>query len=252
MTIRTVIVDDEPLARQRIASLLSGESDFEAVAECGDGRSAIEVIAAQAPDLVFLDVQMPGCSGFDVLEALGLERLRAIVFVTAHDQYAVRAFDAHAVDYLLKPFKRTRFRESLARARARVLAGPDPEERDKLLELVQMARGRSERLVVRTPGRFVFLRTNDVQWVEASANYVRIHTDKEQHQVRGKIGDLERSLPPDRFLRIHRSIVVNVDAIAEIQACGGGEYVVVLRSGKELSLGRSYLENLRPYLDRSP
>ncbi len=252
MKIRTAIVDDEPLARQRIVSLLKSESDFEVIAECGDGHSAIEVIGAQAPDLVFLDVQMPGCDGFDVLEALGIEHLRAVVFVTAHDQYAVRAFDTHAVDYLLKPFKRARFRESLARAKARVRAGPAPAERDKLVELVQMVRGRRERFVVRLPGRFVFLRTDDIQWIEASANYVRIHTEKRMHQVRDKIGELERLLPPDRFLRIHRSIVVNVDAIAEVQACGGGEYLVVLRNGTELSLGRSYLENLRAYLDRSP
>ncbi|HEY2513687.1 MAG TPA: response regulator [Polyangiaceae bacterium] len=255
MKIRTLIVDDEPLARRRVESLLKGDSDFEVVGECADGRAAIEAIAAHRPDLVFLDVQMPELDGFAVLEALPSGELPEIVFATAHDQYAVRAFDACAVDYLLKPFKRERFLASLERVKARLARLAGKREKDEgerevpdLQALASMVRADRDRLVVRTAkgdqSKVVFLRSDEVTWIEASANYVLVHAGPRVHQVREKIGDLERTLPRDKFVRIHRSIIVNLDAVAEVQACGGGEHVVVLRSGEELSLGRSYLEHV--------
>ena len=213
--------------------------------ECTDGRAAIEAIATHRPDLVFLDVQMPELDGFAVLEALPSGELPEIVFATAHDQYAVRAFDACAVDYLLKPFKRERFLSSLERAKAKLARKRDSEgEGSDLQALASLVRADRDRLVVRTQGKIVFLKSDEVTWIEASANYVLVHAGARVHQVREKISDLERTLPPGKFARIHRSIIVNLDAIAEVQACGGGEHVVVLRSGEELSLGRSYLEHL--------
>ena len=178
------------------------------------------------------------------------DALPAIVFATAHDHYAVRAFDACAVDYLLKPFKRERFLASLERAKQRLARGKGAGENGDLLALATLVRRDRDRIVIRTQGKMVFLRCDEISWVEASANYVLIHAGARVHQVREKIGDLERSLPREKFLRIHRSIIVSLDAIAEVQACGGGEHVVILRSGEELSLGRSYLESLTRVVQR--
>jgi two-component system LytT family response regulator len=249
MTIRTLIVDDEPLARRRIQSLLKADSSFEVLAECADGASAIEAITAQKPDLVFLDVQMPGTDGFGVLEAVASSHLPAIIFVTAYDQYAVKAFDAQAVDYLLKPFKQDRFTDSLTRAKKRILTGGDQADEERLLGLLRRIGGDRGRIIIRTEGKIVFLRNSELEWVEAAGNYVRIHAGTRVHTVRDKISDFERMLPADRFIRIHRSIIVNLDAVAELQSCGGGEYVVLLRSGKELPLGRTYRENLDNHIN---
>ena len=236
-------MDDEPLARRRIASLLQHDDDFEVIAECEDGRAALEALEAHQPDLVFLDVQMPELDGFDVLEAIPQDRLPAIIFATAHDRYAVRAFDAHAVDYLLKPFKKERFVAALARAKTRCMRD-EAGERDHLVALASAVRADRGRLLLRSQGKLIVLRLDDVVWIQASANYVHIHEGARVHQIRDKISNLERALPKERFVRIHRSTIVNLDAVAEIQACGGGEHVVVLRGGQELSLGRSYFESL--------
>jgi two-component system, LytTR family, response regulator len=244
MTIRTLIVDDEPLARRRILSLLKPDSSFEVLAECGDGPSAIRAISEQKPDLVFLDVQMPGTDGFGVLEAIAPLHLPAIIFVTAHDRYAVRAFDAHAVDYLLKPFKRDRFLQSLAQARKAILTSHDSADEEKIVSLLRRVSGRRGRLVIRSEGRIVFLRNSEVEWIEAAANYIRIHAGARIYSVRESISDFQETLVPDTFIRIHRSVIVNLDAISEMQNCGGAEYVVVLRSGKELPLGRTYRNTL--------
>ena len=233
-------MDDEALARRRILSLLEPDSTFEVLAECADGPSAIEAILERRPDLVFLDVQMPGTDGFGVVEAVAPLHLPTIVFVTAHDRYAVKAFDAHAVDYLLKPFKRERFLEALEKAKRATTRGGDAAGEEKLISLLRRVSGRRGRLVIRCEGKVVFLRTSEVEWIEAAANYVRIHAGTRVYSVRDKIGDFLKTLAPETFVRIHRSIVVNLDAVAEIQSDGGGECVVVLRSGKELSLGRTY------------
>jgi two-component system LytT family response regulator len=240
-------VDDEPLARRRILSLLKPDNSFDVLAECADGAEAIKAISEHRPDLVFLDVQMPGTDGFGVLEAVAPVHLPAIVFVTAHDQYAVKAFDAYAVDYLLKPFKRERFLQSLARARKAVLVGSDAVEEEKLVSLLRRVGGQRGRVVIRSEGKIVFLRSSEIDWIEAAANYVRVHAGSRVYSVRERISDFEKSLAPDTFVRIHRSVIVNLDAVSEMQGCGGGEYVVILRGGKELPLGRTYrtaLDNL--------
>jgi two-component system LytT family response regulator len=244
MKIRTLIVDDEALARRRILSLLKSDPNFEVVAECADGQSAIDAIAEHKPALVFLDVQMPEVDGFGVLEAVAPVHVPAIIFVTAYDQYAVKAFDAQAIDYLLKPFKQERFLAALARAKDRIQSGIRQLEPETLLALLRSVNRDRERLVVRSEGKIVFLRNTEVQWVEADANYVRIHTPQRSYHVREKIGAFEHSLPEHKFIRIHRSIIVNLDAIAEIQNYGNGEHIVILRTGKELPLGRSYRERL--------
>jgi two-component system LytT family response regulator len=244
MQIRTLIVDDEALARRRILSLLRSDPSCEVVAECADGQSAILAIAEHKPSLVFLDVQMPGVDGFGVLEAVAPVHVPAIIFVTAYDQYAVKAFDAQAIDYLLKPFKQERFLAALARAKDRIQSGTNQLSPESMLALLRAVNRDRERLVVRCEGKVVFLRTAEVEWVEADANYVRIHAGKQSYNVREKIGAFERTLPEQKFIRIHRSIIVNLDAVAEIQNCGNGEHIVVLRTGKELPLGRTYRERL--------
>jgi len=239
-----VIVDDEPLARRRILSLLKDDSHFEVLAECADGDSAVEAILNLQPDLVFLDVQMPGTDGFGVLEAIAPKHLPAVIFVTAYDQYAVKAFETQALDYLLKPFKQDRFHASLERARKRLLKGDSQGDEEKLLALLQRIGGDRGRIVIRSEGKIIFLRTSEVEWVEAAGNYVKVHAGQRAHVVRDKISDFEQTLPRDKFVRIHRSLIVNLDCIAELQSCGGGEYIVLLRNGKELPLGRTYRENL--------
>jgi two-component system LytT family response regulator len=244
MKIRTVIVDDEPPARRRILSLLGHDPSFELVGECPDGDSAIKLIVESKPALVFLDVQMPGVDGFSVLEAVAPVHLPAVIFVTAYDQYAIKAFDCDAIDYLLKPFSRARFRACLERAKSRIASGGDRIEQEKLLGLLRRTVTDRGRLVIRSKGKLVFVQTQEIEWVEAAGNYVQIHAGGRTHATRETISAFEALLPPDRFLRIHRSIIVNIDAIAEVQSCGAGEYVLVLRGGKELPVGRSYRENL--------
>jgi two-component system LytT family response regulator len=244
MKIRTLIVDDEALARRRILSLLKSDPSFEVVGECSDGQSAIRAIIEHKPSLVFLDVQMPEIDGFGVLEAVASVRMPAIIFVTAFDQYAVKAFDTQAIDYLLKPFKQERFVAALARAKSRIQSGVNKLEPEQLLALLRALSQDRERLVVRSEGKVVFLRTAEVEWVEADANYIRIHTRQRSYNIREKISTFERSLPEHKFVRIHRSIIINLDAVAEIQNCGNGEHIVLLRTGKELPLGRTYRERL--------
>jgi two-component system LytT family response regulator len=244
MKIRTLIVDDEALARRRILSLLKSDPSFEVVAECADGQSAIQAIAEYRPSLVFLDVQMPGLDGFRVLEAVRPLHLPAIIFVTAYGQYAVKAFEAQAIDYLLKPFKQDRFLGTLVRAKSRIQSGGNQWEPETLLALLRALNRDRERLVVRSEGEVVFLRSADVEWVAPDANYVRVHTRQRAYNVREKISAFERLLPENRFIRIHRSVIVNLDAVTEIRNCGNGEHIVILRTSKELPLGRSYRERL--------
>lgn len=238
-------MDDEPLARRRVLSLLQPDADFEVLGECGNGKDAVEKIATLKPDLVFLDVQMPKLDGFGVLEAVAQVHLPAIIFVTAYDQYAVKAFDAHAVDYLLKPFKQERFMDAVARAKQQfqaVQANPNGngEENQKLLSLLRHVNTDADRLVVRSGGKVVFLRASEVEWIEAAANYIKLYSQQRVFTVREKISSLEEALPAGKFMRIHRSVIVNLSMVQEIQPCGGGEFVVILRTGRELPLGRTY------------
>jgi two-component system LytT family response regulator len=233
MKTRTLIVDDEALARRNLSSLLDLEPDFEIAGECADGKSAVEAITALQPDLVFLDVQMPNMTGVEVLEAVGRERLPAVIFVTAFDRFAVAAFDAQAVDYLLKPFRRERFQTSLERVRRRLVGrGTSPS--------LAPAGSAPDRMVVRSGDRLVFVPFDELDFIRASANYVRLHLGRKTYDVRETIATMESRLPADRFVRIHRSYIVNLASVRELYHAGGGEYLIALRSDRELPVGPSY------------
>jgi two-component system LytT family response regulator len=241
MKTRTLIVDDEALARKNLLSLLEAEADFEIAGECADGRSAVKSIVTLEPDLVFLDVQMPGMTGFEVLEAVGRERLPAVVFVTAFDQFAVKAFDAQAIDYLLKPFRRERFQETLTRVRQGLIAR-------SALKLLAPARAAPDRMVVKCGDRLVFVPFEELDFIRASANYVRLHLGRATYDVRETIAAMESRLPAGRFVRIHRSFIVNLARVRELYHAGGGEYLVILRSDKQLPVGSSYAPVIRDAL----
>ncbi len=241
--IHAVIVEDEPLGRDVIRELLRTDSDVNVVAECSNGRDAIAVIESQRPELVFLDVRMPEIDGFDVLSGLNTDRLPVVVFVTAYDEYAVRAFEVNAVDYLLKPFDRERFYRAVARAKAQVRRNEEESIGERILSLLE--RRHLERFVVKSRGRILFIKSREVDWIEAEGNYARLHVQKESHLIRNTIGSLETQLDPERFVRIHRSQIVNMDRICELRPWWHGEYRVILKDGTELTLSRSYRERVR-------
>jgi two-component system LytT family response regulator len=249
--VRAVIVDDEPLARERLRSLLAERPGYALVAECPDGEAAVAVIGRERPDLVFLDVEMPGLDGFGVLEALGDDAPPHVIFVTAYDRYAVRAFDVRALDYLLKPIQRPRFDEALARLEARSEPGGTPEEwaaiQDLLRELRER-RGYPSRLVVRSGAQVAFVPTAEVEWIEADGNYARIHARGRDYLLRETMKDLEARLDPDRFVRIHRSAIVNVERISTVEPYFHGEYVVMLAGGRRLIASRTHAARLRELL----
>jgi two-component system LytT family response regulator len=253
MTIRAVIVDDEPLARQRIRSLLVEAEGVELVAECANGREAIQAIEASPPDLLFLDIQMPEVDGFDVLRAIGVGRVPVVIFVTAYDQFALRAFEAHALDYLLKPFDDERFEAALQRARERIRQqqGGDLDGRLRaLLQEVRGDRGYLRRLAVPTGPRSVFVRTEEIDWIEAERNYIRLHVGGRTHLLRENLSRIESALDPAAFCRIHRSTIVNVDRIQAVESLFGGEYLVVLHDGTRLTSGRSYRRNVHAIMGK--
>jgi two-component system, LytTR family, response regulator len=243
MSIRTLIVDDEPLARERIRMLLKDEPELEIVSESASGTEAVGDIRRLAPDLVFLDVQMPELTGFEVLDRLDPARMPVIVFVTAYDQYALKAFEVCALDYLLKPFDRERFGRALARARAeldRRQAGQVNERVLKLLSELGTVKKHLEKLMIRDGGRVFFLRIDEIDWIEAAGNYVRLHVGKEAYLYRETMTKLEAQLNPERFARIHRSAMVNIERIKEMQPWFRGDYVIVLRDNQKLTLSRTY------------
>lgn len=244
--IRTIIVDDEPLARERIRDLLAGEADIEVVAECEDGASAVTALRRHAPDLVFLDVQMPERDGFAVLAAENLPEHLCVVFVTAYDEYALRAFEAHAAAYLLKPFDRDRFRQALQRARAIIHGQRGEDTRAQLASVFgELQRHRTDRILVKDKGRVLFLSTDDIDWVESAGNYVHVHAGRDHHLLRQTMTEMERRLDPARFVRIHRTALVNIDRIKELQPLFHGEYTVLLRDGTRLTLSRRYKDRLQ-------
>ena len=253
MKIRTVIVDDEPLARERIRSLLEPEADVEIVAECGSGDEAIEALRATLADLVFLDVQILEPDGFAVLESLEPASTPVVVFVTAYDHYALQAFEVHAVDYLLKPFDEERFHKALDRARVAVAGRDGRAVNERLLSLLQDLKappGYLERLVVKSAGRLFFLRTAEIDWIESAGNYVCLHAGGESHLLRETMSGIEARLDPARFVRIHRTAIVNLDEIKELQPLFHGEYEVALRDGTKLTLSRSYRDRLQELIGR--
>lgn len=243
MPIRTVVVDDEELARRRITALLETEPDVKVVAECADAAAANLAIAQEKPDLLLLDIQMPGQDGFSVIEAMEEDRRPCVIFVTAYDQYALRAFEAQAFDYLLKPFNRTRFQKVMQRARLQIARQQRDEVDERLASLIKQVRGTDNylgRIVIRSSGRVQFLHVDDVDWFEACANYVQLHVGKECHLLRRTMSALEKQLDPGKFVRIHRSAIVRIDRIKELQSSFEGDYVVILRDGTRLGLSRGY------------
>ena len=252
--IRTLVVDDEPLARERLTSLLAMEADIEVVGQCRDGEEAATAIVEHTPDLVFLDVQMPAMNGFEVIEAVGSERMPLVIFVTAYDQHALKAFQVRALDYLLKPFDRERFQEALNRARTQVQRTETGDLGRRLLALVKDLRRdqpKTDRLVVKSGGRLFFLRTDEIDWIEAAGNYVRLHVGNTSHLLRETMNAIEARLDPEKFFRIHRSRIVNMERIQEMQPWLNGEYAVVLRTGTRLTLSRGYREKLQERLAKS-
>jgi two-component system, LytTR family, response regulator len=252
--IKVLVADDEPLARERLAGLLSQEADIEVVGQARDGEEAVTAIHDDSPDLVFLDVQMPQMSGFDVIEAVGSDRMPLVIFVTAYDQHALKAFQVRALDYLLKPFDRERFKDALGRARKQLERDENGDLGRRLLALVKDLRRdqpKSDRLVVKSGGRLFFLRTDEIDWVEAAGNYVRLHVGPGSHLLRETMNAIEGRLDPEKFFRIHRSRIVNMERIQELQPWLNGEYAVLLRTGTRLTLSRGYREKLQDRLGRA-
>lgn len=251
--IRALIVDDEPLARDMIREMLADDSEVEIIGECVNGREAVEAIQTHAPDLLFLDVQMPEANAFAVLEALKTERVPLIVFVTAYDQYAVQAFDVHALDYLLKPFDRERFETAMQRVKAQLRQQTNGDREQRILTILEELKAETkhlERLVIKNAGRVFFLETDEIDWIEAEGNYVRVHAGKKSHLIRETISSLESQLDPKKFLRIHRSAIVKIDRIQELQPWFHGEYHVILHNGTQLTLSRNYRERLQEVLGK--
>jgi two-component system LytT family response regulator len=252
--IKVLVADDEPLARERLSGLLSQEPDIEVVGQARDGEEAVTAIHDDSPDLVFLDVQMPQMSGFDVIEAVGSDKMPLVVFVTAYDQHALKAFQVRALDYLLKPFDRERFKDALGRARKQLERDENGDLGRRLLALVKDLRRdqpKSDRLVVKSGGRLFFLRTDEIDWVEAAGNYVRLHVGPGSHLLRETMNAIEGRLDPEKFFRIHRSRIVNMERIQELQPWLNGEYAVLLRTGTRLTLSRGYREKLQDRLGRA-
>ncbi len=247
---RVIIVDDEPLARDRLRSLLSKEAGVEIVAECGDGREAVGAVQREKPDVLFLDIQMPELDGFGVLAELKAGPLPLVVFVTAFDEYAVKAFEYHAFDYLLKPFDKDRLKEAVGRIRHSLepkSSGPS-DLTDRLTALLESIQSGPDRIAVKLDGRVIFLRPADIDWVEAQDNYVKLHVGREAHLVRDTISNFETRLDGRRFIRIARSTLVNLDRVREMQPMFHGEYVVFLQDGTKLTMSRGYRETLQQYL----
>lgn len=245
---RTLIVDDELLARERLRQLLQGEAEIELVGECADGQAAVEAITRESPELIFLDVQMPELDGFGVLEAVAADPAPVIVFVTAHDKFALRAFEVHAADYLLKPFDRERFKTALTRALERVKQRGQPGQTQPqsavLAELKPPARP-LERLAVKTGGRVIFVKLEEIDYIEAAHNYVELHVQKQSHLLRETLNSIEARLPADKFVRISRSVMVNIERVKELQPLFYGEYTVTLQNGTRLTLSRRYRNKLQ-------
>jgi two-component system LytT family response regulator len=255
--IRTIISDDERLAREKLRILLASEPNIQLVAECQDGQQTLSALRTFRADLLLLDIQMPGMDGFQVLNELSPEEMPIVIFTSAYDQYAIRAFEAHALDYLLKPFDQGRLHHAIERARAELNKTQDRAITHRILDLLSQVKSEmlpapsSEgRLVIRAKGRVVFLNLSEIDWIEASANYVQLNVGKESHLYRETIGRISERLNPNHFVRVHRSTIVNVRKIKELIPVNSGEYIVVLKSGKELSCSRSYRSALESMIEK--
>ena len=246
---RTIVADDECLARDKLRLMLSSEPGVHIVAECQNGIQTLNAVASHNPDLLLLDISMPDLNGFQVLEKLPSSTGPRVIFTTAFDHHAVRAFEAHALDYLLKPFDKDRLHNAIERARTDLLKTTDKETTQRILSYIS-GNGRKpgktdRRFIIKTGGRIVFLHFDEIQWVEAAANYIRINTAKQTYLLREAIGRAAQRLDSEQFVRIHRSVIVNVQQIKELQPVNSGEYIVVLKDGKELSCSRGYRAGLQ-------
>jgi two-component system LytT family response regulator len=255
--VRTVIADDERLARQKLLILLDSEPQVKVVAECQDGRQTVSAIRSLQPDMLLLDIQMPDLDGFQVLSEIPPEEMPVVIFTSAYDQYAIRAFEANALDYLLKPFDQERLHHALERARSELRKARDREITHRILNLLSQVRsvvlptsGPDSRLVIKANGRVVFLDLDSIEWVEAAANYVRLNVGKESYLFRETISRISERLDGNHFIRIHRSTIVNVRKIKELIPVNSGEYVVVLKSGRELSCSRGYRAALQGIVEK--
>jgi two-component system LytT family response regulator len=245
--IRVLIADDEPICREGVRARLENDKRFTIVAECGAGIETVSAIQEHSPDLVFLDIQMPGLDGFEVVEAISIKRMPVVVFVTAYDQHALRAFEVNAVDYLLKPFDRERFERALTRAEAQLKHRDFETVHGKLKALLEdMGRRQqyAKRLVVKNAGRVLLLDVNEIDWIEAADNYVCLCAGRQSHLLRETLGALEARLDPSQFLRIRHSAIVNVQRVKELRPLLHGGFRVVLQNGTELTSSRRYHKKL--------
>jgi len=245
--IRALVADDELLARKFIRRMLKQDAEVEIVAECSNGAEAVAMIRKEKPDLVFLDVQMPEMNGFAVLDAVRLDHLPEIIFTTAYESYAIRAFELHALDYLLKPFDQVRFKAALKYAKERFHSQQDDEKQIQigtLLESIRAQREYLDRIIIRADGRITFLHTREIDWIEADDKYVHLHTGKSAKMVRQTLTAIESQLDPKKFVRVHRSAMVNVDRVKELQPLFNGEHSLILESGTRLTLSRKYKDKL--------
>lgn len=253
MKYEALIVDDEPLARRSIRKHLKAFPEVAVAGECGDGESAVAAIREQKPDLVYLDIQLPEFDGFDVIRAVGKHAMPVTIFVTAYDRYALQAFEAHALDYLLKPFSEERFRDGLLRALRTLQMGRQQapnHQLSQLLDEISKKKDYLERIPVPVKGRFLFFNVRDLDWIEAEGNYLRLHGNGGSHLIRGNMNEMEAKLDPGKFMRIHRSTIVNLQRIREVQPWFHGHHRVVMTSGQELKLSRYQKDKLRQLLGK--
>jgi len=255
--VRTIIADDEQLACRKLRILLDSEPEIEVVAECHDGGQTVAAIRTYRPDLLLLDIQMPDRDGFQVLSEISPSEMPVVVFTSAYDQYAIRAFEAHALDYLLKPFDQGRLHQAIERVRSELRKAKDREITQRILQLLSRVKSEKQptpdfdgRVVIRTKGRIVFLNVDDIDWVEAAANYVRLNAGGESYLFRETISRTSERLNPNHFIRIHRSMIVNVRKVKELIPVNSGEYIVVLKNGKELSCSRGYRANVQHMIEK--
>ena len=250
--IRALVVDDEPIARGHLRALLEDRGDIHVVEECGDGQTAVDLIRSLSPDLVLLDVQMPELGGLDVVRTIGADRMPAVVFVTAHDQHAVDAFEVHALDYVLKPVHRARFNGAIDRVISLIRTGSATNRGRLLSDAIDRLTPQApapERLAIRSGDRVLYLRVSDIDWIEAADDLVRLHVGKTIHDHRATMAQIEQRLPPSRFVRIHRSTIVNVERIREFQPWFQGDWILVLADGTRLQSGKSFRKRIRELMD---
>lgn len=250
MTFKILIVDDEPLARRRIRYLLKKEENIETIEEARNGLEAVKSIKENFPDIIFLDVQMPVMDGFGVIEEIGIDKMPHIIFVTAFDKYALQAFEVNAVDYLLKPFNKTRFKKSLSKAVEYINSKKSDDFKSNLNLLIQDIRHKykyPDRLIIKSADSYTFLKSEEIDWIESAGNYLTIHSGKENHILRDTMNNFELKLDNKRFLRIHRQTIVNIDRIKGIQYRYNGKYTVLLKNGIKLSLGQKYNDKFKKY-----